>query len=453
MIGLCRCLTWSLLKVHSWVVQFSTAHRFCAISCPDCPSHLGFLMPFLAFLRDNARWLAGGFLLTFFSSFGQTFFIGLSSGGIRSDFGLSNGEFGSIYMLATLASALTLSQFGKIVDHLSVARVAMIIVPLLAAAAVGMAYASNLAMLVIVIFGLRLFGQGMMTHTAITAIGRWYVAQRGRAVSVTTMGHQAGEAAFPLIFVVVVASVGWRNTWLLAALMLMVVALPMIYWLMRVERIPRSSDGPVQVGADRSWTRREVMRDPFFWLILAGVLAPGFIGTTIFFHQMYLVELRGWSAGAFAGSYALSAAFTICFALIGGVLIDRFSALALLPVFPIPLGIACIVLAWVEHTWGIYAFMAFLGVSYGLSSTLFGAIWPEIYGTRHLGSIRAIVVALMVFATALGPGVTGVLLDVGVAYSTQILVMGLYCAAASVFMSVISRKVAHRNREFSTASA
>ena len=153
------------------------------------------------------------------------------------------------------------------------------------------------------------------------------------------------------------------------------------------------------------------------------MLAPGFIGITIFFHQVYLIELRGWTVEAFAGSYAFMALLTVCFALIGGVLIDRFSSLALLPTLLIPLGFACFLLAWVEQTWGIYAFMAFLGTSYGLSSTLFGAVWPKVYGTRHLGSIRAIVVALMVFATALGPGVTGFLID----YSAKIMVMGLYC--------------------------
>jgi MFS family permease len=402
-------------------------------------------MSFHAFVRDNVRWLAGGFMLTFFSSFGQTFFIALSAGSIRSEFHLSHGEFGTLYMVATLASALALSQLGRIVDYLSVSRVVLITIPLLALASIGMAYASNLAMLVIVIFGLRLFGQGMMTHNAITAMGRWYVAQRGRAVSVVTVGHQAGEAALPILYVGVVATVGWRNTWLMAASLLVLVALPVTYGLMRVERQPRSTDGVERRGAERNWTRSEVLRDPLFWLVLVGILAPGFIGTTIFFHQIYLVELRGWSVEAFAGSYVFMAMSTFCFALIGGVLIDRFSALALLPTFLAPLAGACLVLGLVDSQWGIFAFMALLGVSYGLSSTLFGAVWPEIYGTAHLGSIRAIVIALMVFSTAMGPGITGFLIDFDVSYPAQILVMGLYCVVVSFLMAMVGRKVMQRN--------
>ena len=408
-------------------------------------------MSFFVFLRENVRWLAGGFLLTLFSSFGQTFYISLSSGSIRAEYGLSHGEFGTLYMLATLASALVLSQVGKIVDFLRVSQVTLIIIPLLALFAASMAFVDNLFFLLVTIFGLRLFGQGMMTHNAITAMGRWYVGQRGRAVSVATIGHQVGEAVFPIVYVSIVASVGWRNTWLLSALLLLAVALPLVYSLMRVERQPRSSDGAEVNGAPRDWTRPEVMRDPVFWLILIGILAPGFIGTTIFFHQVYLVELRGWSLELFAGSFVLMAMMTFCFALISGVLIDRFSAIRILPVFLLPLSVSCFLLAGIEAQWGVFAFMALLGVSYGVSSTLFGALWPEIYGTRHLGSIRAIVIALMVFSTAMGPGVTGFLIDFGIDYPLQIFFMGLYCVCISFVMAMASNRVAKRNSEIAAA--
>jgi MFS family permease len=410
-------------------------------------------MSFFAFLRENLRWLAGGFLLTFFSSFGQTFFISLSSGSIRAEYGLSHGEFGTLYMLATLASALMLSQVGKIVDVMSVSRVALIIIPLLALFALSMALVESLPLLLLTIFGLRLFGQGMMTHNAITAMGRWYVGQRGRAVSLATLGHQAGEAMRPIIYVSIVASVGWRNTWLLSALVLVTVALPLVYMLMRVERQPRSTDGVEVNSAPRDWTRREVLRDPVFWLILVGILAPGFIGTTIFFHQVYLVELRGWSLEAFAGSFVMMALMTVVFALIGGALIDRFSATRMLAFFLLPLSLSCFVLAGIEAQWGIFAFMALLGVSYGISSTLFGALWPEIYGTRHLGSVRAVVIALMVLATAMGPGVTGFLIDIGVHYPLQIFFMGAYCVCMSCVMAMVGARVMKRNRMIADAVA
>ncbi|MGH6640532.1 MAG: MFS transporter, partial [Polaromonas sp.] len=199
-------------------------------------------MQFMVFLRDNARWLAGGFLLFFFSSFGQTFLISLSAGDIRREYGLSHGAFGSLYMAATLASALTLARLGHLVDRYSAQRMTLMIVPMLALAAACMALSRHIAALFVAIYLLRFFGQGMMSHIAFTVMARWFSAQRGRAVSLATLGLNTGEALLPLGFVALAAAVGWRNTWWLAAGALLLVALPVIVSLIAVERAPRASD-------------------------------------------------------------------------------------------------------------------------------------------------------------------------------------------------------------------
>jgi MFS family permease len=409
-------------------------------------------MQFFPFLRENARWLAGGFLLTYFSSFGQTFFISLSAGDIRAEYGLSHGQFGLLYMLGTLASALSLPKVGRIVDLRSVRVVTLVIVPVLAAACLLMAFASHWLVLLLAIYLLRLFGQGMMTQNAYTAIGRWFAAQRGRATSVVALGLTAGEASMPLLFVLASGLFGWRGTWAAAALVLALVALPLISGLVAVERAPRSSDPQKRGGAVRDWTRAEVLRDPLFPLLLAGIMAPGFIGTTIFFHQIYLVDLRGWSIEVFAASFTLMAATVMCSTLVAGFLVDRFSAVALLPTFLVPLGIACLVLAGIEAQWGIFAFMVLLGLSYGVQNTLFGSLFPEVYGLKNLGAIRAMIVAILVFSTAAGPGLTGWLIDIGVSYRLQLSVMGLYCLFACLLMVVVSRRLRARALQHIAAS-
>jgi MFS family permease len=406
---------------------------------PSCQS-----MPFLNFLRENARWIAGGFLLTFFSSYGQTFFISLSAGHIRDEYGLSHGDFGAIYMLGTLASALTLPRVGQIVDRYSVSTVTLIIVPALALACLMMAFSRHVVLLVLAIYMLRLFGQGMMSQNAFTAAGRWFAAQRGKATSVTAIGVNAGEASFPFLFVVAAGALGWRGAWIACAITLIVVALPAITSLVAVERQPRTSDPALPVVAARDWTRAEVLRDPLFYPLLLGIFAPGFIGTTIFFHQVYLVELRNWSLEGFAASFTFMAAMVVTFSLIAGYLVDRFSAVAMLPTFLIPLGFACMALAGIEAQWGSLLFMGLLGISYGFQNTLFGALFPEIYGVKHLGAIRALIVAILVFGTAAGPGLTGYLIDLGVSYPFQIFVMGAYCLGASVLMVFVSRALAAR---------
>ncbi len=411
-------------------------------------------MSFLVLLRDNFRWLAGGFLLTFFSSYGQTFFIALSAGNIREEYDLSHGAFGTLYMIATLASALTLPQLGQIVDRRSARSVTLLIVPILAMACVLMAFSRHIALLAIAIYLLRLFGQGMMSQNAFTAVGRWFSAQRGKALSLTAIGVNAGEAVFPTLFVGMALAFGWRNGWLVVAASLVLVALPAIAALVAVERSPQAVEGRTELkAAARDWTRSEAVRDPFFYLLLLGVMAPGFIGTTVFFHQVYLVELRGWSLEMFASTFFVSSTLTVISALVAGQLIDRFSAVSLLPIFLIPLGFACLVLAFVEAWWSAVVFMGLMGLSYGMSSTLFGALWPEIYGIRNLGAIRALTTALMVFATAMGPGLTGFLIDLGVSYPLQIAAMGAYCFLACVLMVAVSRSLHARALSASGASA
>lgn len=402
-------------------------------------------MSIFTFILSNARWIVGAFLLTFFSSFGQTFFISLSAGEIRAEYGLSHGDFGFLYMIATLASALTLPWLGKILDRFSPAHVALVTIPLLAAGTLGMAFSTHIAALVITIYLLRLFGQAMMTQNALTATARWFVASRGRAISIVTLGHNAGEAVIPFIFVAVAAMIGWRNAWMGGAAILLIGALPIIYMLIAKEREPQASDVISQSVETRNWTRAEVLNDPLFWLLVMGILAPSFIGTSIFFHQVYLVELRGWSLTVFASAFSVMAVTTICFTLIAGALVDRYSAKALLPFFLLPLSACCLVLGSFEAQWSAFVFMGLMGISYGFSSTLFGALWPEIYGTKYLGSIRAVTVAMMVFGTAAGPGLTGWLIDIGVPYSNQIITMAVYCLFAAGVMFVASRKLIARS--------
>ena len=221
----------------------------------------------------------------------------------------------------------------------------------------------------------------------------------------------------------------------------------LVYRLAAVNRAPRASDPVPRVSDARDWTRGEVARDPYFYLLMLAVMAPSFIVTVIFFHQVYLVESRNWSMEAFAASFAVSAAVNTGFTLLSGQLIDCFSGVSLLPFVLLPLGAACLVLGFVEAQWSAFAFMALIGVSNGLSTTLFGAVWPEIYGLKNLGSIRALVVSFSVLASALGPGLTGYLIDLEISYPAQIVAMGCYCAAVSGLMIPVSRRLAKRRLE------
>ena len=181
--------------------------------------------------------------------------------------------------------------------------------------------------------------------------------------------------------------------------------------------------------------------------MVSGVIAPSFIGTSVFFHQAHIGEIKGWSRELIAGSIALAAITTVVFSLISGWLIDKLSARQLLPSFLIPLAVGNILLGWMDSATAIIIYMILHGISNGISNTLFGAIWPEVYGTRHLGAVRSLIMAAMVIASALGPGATGWLIDYGIDFDTQLIAMGVYCFITTLLMLMVSRLLYRRLSE------
>lgn len=386
--------------------------------------------------------LSGGFLLTFLSGFGQTYFIAIFAGHLKDDLAISDGQFGSVYSLATICSATALIWTGRLADTLSVRWLGAGVLTGLASMCLAMASAQSLWLLAFALFGLRFFGLGMLTHIAMTAMGRWFDRKRGRAVSIAALGFPACEAVLPLLAVVMIGAVGWRSTWTAAGAGLLLLAVPAIWLLLWHDRVPNPqtrilSDSDHQVVVRREWTRGEVLRSPLFYALLPGILAQPFIQTGIFFNQVAIVETKGWQLSWFAASFPALAAATVVSSLTTGWLIDRFGARRLLPAFLLPLGVAIAILVVSRDPLVLPLIMALMGLTSGSISTLQGAIWAELYGTTHLGAIRALAMAGYVFAAALSPGLMGLLLDAGVTLTSQFWALAAYCFLAALWMACL----------------
>ncbi len=397
----------------------------------------------LAFLREDKRSLAGGFLLFLLSCFGQTFFIALFGDDLRREYRLSQGEFGGIYTAATLVGALAMIKFGHLVDGHAARRVVLLTAPLLALGAITMALSEHVALLFAALFLLRFLGQGMMTHTSFTLMARWFTRERGRALSVATLGLNAGEALFPLLVVAMLGGLAWRQVWWPVA-----GAVLLLGWAV-VALFGRERVAPEEAGADAnspapSWTRVQALRDPCFYLVALAMAAPALIGNTVFFNQLHLTELRAWSMEATASAFTVYALTTVVFNVVGGHVVDRLTALRAVPFFLLPLACGLALLSVVDGQWGLFTFMALYGVTNGLSLTLFGATWPEIYGTAHLGAIRSAIMAILVVASAVGPALSGGLIDAGVTYPAQLAAMAAYCLGASALMFTVAPRLRSR---------
>ncbi len=407
-----------------------------------------------AFLSADPRLLAFGAATTFGSSFGQTYFIALSGGEIRDAFALTHGDFGAVYSIATLASAASLIWTGKLIDRLDLRVMSAGVTLGLALACALMGLAESVVLLGVAIYMLRQFGQGLMSHTGSTSMARYFEAGRGRAIGVSGIGFPLGEGLFPILAVAVMAWAGWRDMWLLCGAAMAFVFLPAQQWLLaghsarqsryrdRVaaeERAEAEADRTRAPGERRAhWTRPEVLRDPRFYLVLPAALAPSFIVTGVFFHQVHLVEVKGWSLAWYSAAFMAFAGATVPAGLIYGALIDRIGAVRALPLFLPPLAAACVVLALWDHPLAIWAFMPLAGMSAGMSQTLSAALWAEVYGTRHIGAIKALTTALMVLSTAASPWAIGALIDIGVGLEAILLLCAGY-AALGVGLSFAAR--------------
>ncbi len=375
-----------------------------------------------------------GALLTLASTFGQTYFIALFGSQIRETFSLSHGGFGFVYMMATLASAITLVWLGQLADVMRLKTLGLVTIFGLTVATYSMGFASSWLWLAVTLYLLRLFGQGMMSHVAMTAMARWFSSHRGRALSVASLGHAVGEAILPGLAVIALLYVGWRETWMLAAGILLFVIAPAFFFLTRTERAAGAGiTGGEENLEDRvHWVRRQVLGDWLFYAMLPGTLASSFIVTVVFFHQAYLVETKGWSMAIWGGFYSFFAFAATVVSLGVGWAVDRWSARQLLPVYLLPLALALLIFAYGNDQSSGLAGMIAIGASVGASQTLSSAVWAELYGTAHLGSIKALTAAGAVLASAIGPGLTGLLLDKGVSLENILTTMAVYCLGASL---------------------
>ena len=385
---------------------------------------------FLPLIRSEWRLLTFGFAMTFSSSFGQTYFIALFSGEIRADLGLSHGNFGAVYSAATLASALILLKTGELIDRMDLRRFSYLVIFGLAFGGLLLASAASLPVLFLAILVLRQSGQGLMGMAGATAMVRYLPREKGKANAITGVGYSASEAVLPSAVVALLAVLSWRESWLFWSALLVVVLPLSVHLLLRGHgerhrRYLADLDAP-PTGDDttprqRQWTRDEVIRDPLFYLFMPALLAQPMLFTGFMFHQIHLVEAKGWSLAIWGSLYTLYALTSSAMKLYTGVLVDRFGAIRLVPFVCLPMGLGLAILASADALWVAVTFMVLLGITVGSYATLSSPFFAEKYGTLHLGAIKSVTTAAMVFSSAIAPVLMGWLIDAGVSIEAQAL--------------------------------
>lgn len=362
------------------------------------------------------------------SGFGQTFYLSVFGGELRSAFSLSHTAYGGLYSGATVVAAMLLLRLGPLADRWPLGRVVNLALAalILGCLFIGLApggptsggvasggLASGIWLLGLGFVLIRFGGQGFIAHLGMTAAARYFPAARGRAVSLGAMGIPLAEALLPPVAVFLMTIGGWRFPWLAGALLLLLVVLPLLRYLSRGAPLPAEfaeGKGPAKT-VSRQFDRNQVLRDRGFYRLLPAVLITPFVATAVLFHQAAIADFQGWPLTLLAGAFVLFAAGHLLSLALSGPLVDGLGAARVLPLALLPMAGGQLLLALFSGSWVPFAYLPLLGASIGMATTAGGTLWADRYGVLHLGAIRSLVHSAIIVATAVAPIIAGLILD------------------------------------------
>lgn len=368
------------------------------------------------FFSFDPKLLFYGFAIIFFASYGQTFFISIFNNEIRNFYQLSDGEFGLVYAFGTLTSSFVLVGFAKLIDHIDLRYYSFII-------SIGLAFAclsmyilyDSVIYLFFVIFGLRFFGQGAMSHAGDTTLARYFGSNRGKALSVGSFGGMIGVMILPIIVVQLTNIIGWRHVWLVSSLSILLFFLPLLFLSLQKQNIRHSNftENIKNFENNKKWRTRDVAIDKKFYIYLPLSIAAPFITTGLVFHQIFIIEQKGWTLEMLANSFIFLGFFSILGLMLGGPIIDKYNTKKVIIFTHTPLFFAILFLIFFDTYTSMFIYMSLVGISIGIGTPFIGSLWAELYGLESLGTVKALLHACMVFASALSPVIFGYMIDFG----------------------------------------
>jgi MFS family permease len=414
----------------------------------DCVSFLGnsyniMIQEYLRFIKHSWPILIFGMMTVFMGNFGQSFFVSWFGSSFQESLGLSATSYGSAYSMATLASGLLLMWIGGSIDKVSLEKFILFCTIGLSLAALTLWQSNNITTLVIGLFLLRFFGQGLFPHTAITTMMKKFSLNRGKGLSLATTGVPLGEIILPSIAVFLIAQFGWQQSWLIIALAIPLLYLPLALFLIKRSKDKKYSEHNPTVDSQTSkaltedGSRRTLLADYRFWLALPTVLAAPFIVTGIFIHQGFFIPQMGWTPILFANCFVFYGITHWLSSMYAGALVDRFSGRQLLKYYPIPMIMALLLPSLLTGNWVAYSLLILLGIAIGSGSPIINALWAEVYGSKHLGRIRALMASLAVISTSISPILFGYLIDNGITASQLFWWLSMYVLLA-MFLAFFS---------------
>ena len=382
-----------------------------------------------------------GFIFTFFSSFGQSFFLGLFNAPIRNELGITHGQFGNIYATATIFSSLLLIWVGKKIDEYQIIYYSFFVIILLFLSSLLFSFINSIYFLALGIFLMRFSGQGLMSHTSTTTISRFFERSRGKALSTIWFGLSFAEFILPVLLTYMLVIYSWRSIWQgIAVLIILFLPLVVLNTIKKIKLDSREKDqNSSKKIRIKSWRRSEVIKDYRFYIVSSNMLAMPWIATGVFVYQSFITDSKMWSIYTIPKAFMVYSIASIITLFFSGFLVDKFTSRKLIPLMNIPLFLSMFVLFYFNHELSAFIFLGLVGVSNGLANVLGSSTWAEIYGVKFIGSIKALTTAFMVFSTAFGTAVFGLLIDNGFTIEKIAFISGLYVVISLILLITIRK--------------
>jgi len=392
-------------------------------------------------LSLNKKIIIFGFIFTFFSSFGQSFFLGLFNAPIRNELGITHGQFGSIYAIATIFSSLLFIWVGKKIDDFRLINYSFFVIILLFCSTLFFSFINSIYFLAFGIFLMRFSGQGLMSHTSSTAISRYFERSRGRALSTIWFGLSTAEFILPILVIYFLTTYSWRNVWQgISIIVILILPLVINFTIKKINFESRENNLEEKLKTKiKSWKRIEVLKDFRFYIISSNMLAMPWIFTGMAVYQSFISDSKLWESYTIPKAFMVYSTTSIITLFSSGFLVDKFTSRKLIPIMNIPLLLAMVVLFYSKQEISAYFFLGLIGISNGFGNILGSSTWAEIYGVKHIGSIKALTTAFMVFSTALGTAIFGILIDNGYTIENIAFICGSYIIA-SISILILFRK-------------
>ena len=372
-------------------------------------------------IHEHFGLLAVSFIALFTGNLGQSFFIGLFQQDIAQSLGLSAGEFGGVYAIITMISGFLVMHFGAKLDWIAPRRYALLVLSALLSGVLLLTLSPWLLTAIIGLGLVRLCGQGLMTHFGSTLAGREFTVNRGRALGLVSLGMPFGEILLPPLLAVLIGWLSWQQIWWAVALLIAVL------WLLLILFAPWPPAPEIQRDASGNKIKGpSPLREWRFWQIIPLTMALPVTLTGIFIYQAQMTsDLQATTTVYALGLTAMGIA-RFPGALMGGRWVDEWGVAMLARLYLVPFALAIIAAVFIGGNAGVLILMIGAGISLGMSSPVVDSLLVILWGREHLGRVRSVKSALMVFSTGLAPAVLGFLIDDGVSFAAILMGMLIF---------------------------